>query len=136
MLELKQNTHYKLGDWWLAVFSLFMRIFANAWWQRWRARFYVVSIFTGTIYCPVAKEPSEQVIRHESRHLDQAQRDGKILFALRYVLSRWWRLYYEVDAYRHDGRSKEDTIKILSSGAYILPGMDVRKEVNELWLNR
>jgi hypothetical protein len=47
--------------------------------------------FWHTIYLMPGYEDNEQLIRHEVAHLDQIERDGRVLFTIKYL---WWTLRY------------------------------------------
>lgn len=58
--------------------------------------------FWGTVYVLPGFECNERLLRHERCHLEQIEREGRILFALKYS---WWTLRhgywnnpYEVEA--------------------------------------
>jgi len=54
-----------------------------------------------------------KTLAHEGIHLEQQRRDGRLLFALRYLFSRKWRARYEADAYT------------MSNAFYIWSGIDI-----------
>lgn len=58
--------------------------------------------FWGAIYVLPGHEQNERLLRHERCHLDQIERDGRILFSIKYLywLCRYgyWMNPYEVEA--------------------------------------
>lgn len=60
--------------------------------------------FWRTIYVMRGCENDERLIRHEMRHIEQIERDGRLLFSIKYLwwLARYgyWMNPYEVDARR------------------------------------
>lgn len=58
--------------------------------------------FWSTIYVLPGFEHDERLLRHEREHLRQIERDGRLLFALRYswwtLRHGYWRNPYEVEA--------------------------------------
>jgi hypothetical protein len=72
-----------------------------AWYMR-RCGFLGWTSFWGAIYVLPGSERDDRLLRHEREHLRQIERDGRLLFALRYS---WWTLRhgywnnpYEVEA--------------------------------------
>lgn len=58
--------------------------------------------FWRTIYVLPGYERDQRLLRHERKHLEQIERDGRLLFSIKYL---WWTLRhgywmnpYEVDA--------------------------------------
>ena len=47
--------------------------------------------FWHTIYVLPGHENNERLLRHERKHLEQIERDGRLLFAIKYS---WWTLRY------------------------------------------
>lgn len=58
--------------------------------------------FWNTIYLLPGSELDERLIRHEVAHLEQIERDGRLLFTLKYMwwLARYgyWNHPYEIEA--------------------------------------
>lgn len=58
--------------------------------------------FWNTIYVLPGHEQNQRLLRHERCHLKQIERDGRILFALKYswwtIRHGYWGNPYEVDA--------------------------------------
>lgn len=58
--------------------------------------------FWGAIYVLPGREADERLLRHERQHLEQIERDGRILFSVKYLwwLARYgyWNNTYEVEA--------------------------------------
>lgn len=63
--------------------------------------------FWSTIYIWPGYEGNERLLRHEARHLEQIERDGRLLFAVRYL---WWviRYGYRSNPYEVDARRAEN----------------------------
>lgn len=122
MLELKKHGEYKILDLWIRIFLFGGRLFSKSWHNKIVKNYHTLSVVTNTLYSPIHLEPSDQLLEHELKHVEQKERDGLFLFALRYICSRNWRLRYEVEAYRHDGREFEQIVDLLSSGAYLFYG--------------
>jgi hypothetical protein len=62
--------------------------------------------FWRTIYLRPGFENNTALIRHEQTHLDQIERDGRVLFSIQYV---WWlaRYGYWDNPYEVEARSRE-----------------------------
>jgi hypothetical protein len=62
--------------------------------------------FWGVIYMAPGYELHQGLIRHERKHLEQMQRDGKVLYALKYT---WWMLRYgyKMNPYEIEARAAE-----------------------------
>ena len=62
--------------------------------------------FWRTIYVLPGNEHNERLLRHERKHLEQIERDGRILFALKYS---WWTLRhgYFMNPYEVEARAAE-----------------------------
>jgi len=60
--------------------------------------------FWNTIYVLPGHEHNERLLRHERKHLEQIERDGRLVFSIRYLwwLCRYgyWNNPYEVEARR------------------------------------
>ena len=58
--------------------------------------------FWSTIYVLPGFERDQRLLRHERKHLEQIERDGRILFALKYswwtIRHGYWNNPYEVEA--------------------------------------
>ena len=61
-----------------------------AWLMR-RAGFLGWTSFWRTVYVLPGYEHDERLLRHERRHLEQIEEDGRIMFALVYL---WWLILY------------------------------------------
>lgn len=63
--------------------------------------------FWSTIYIWPGHEGDERLLRHEARHLEQIERDGRMLFTVRYL---WWliRYGYRANPYEVDARRAEN----------------------------
>ena len=62
--------------------------------------------FWRTIYVLPGNEHNERLLRHERCHLEQIERDGPVLFSLRYS---WWTLRhgYFMNPYEIEARAAE-----------------------------
>jgi hypothetical protein len=62
--------------------------------------------FWNTIYLMPGSEGDARLIRHEVVHLEQIERDGRVMFALKYL---WWlvRYGYQVNPYEVEARAAE-----------------------------
>ena len=65
--------------------------------------------FWCVIYVLPGHERNEPLLRHERKHLEQIERDGRLLFAIKYS---WWTLRhgyhmnpYEVEAHAAESKS-------------------------------
>lgn len=65
--------------------------------------------FWNTVYVMPGFERDQRLLRHERKHLEQIERDGRLLFALKYL---WWTLrhgyymnHYEVEAREAESKS-------------------------------
>ena len=47
--------------------------------------------FLGCIYVPPGHEQDQHLLRHERKHLEQIERDGRVLFSIKYL---WWLCWY------------------------------------------
>ena len=58
--------------------------------------------FWGAIYVLPGHENNQRLLRHERKHLEQIERDGRVLFSIKYLwwLARhgYWKNPYEVEA--------------------------------------
>lgn len=58
--------------------------------------------FWNAIYVLPGHDSDERLLRHERKHLEQIERDGRILFALKYswwtIRHGYWNNPYEVEA--------------------------------------
>jgi hypothetical protein len=62
--------------------------------------------FWNVIYMAPGFELCQPLIKHESKHLEQMQRDGKVLYAIKYA---WWMLRYgyKMNPYEVEARAAE-----------------------------
>lgn len=62
--------------------------------------------FWGVIYMLPGYESNQRLLRHERKHLEQIERDGRILFALKYS---WWTIThgYYMNPYEVESRAAE-----------------------------
>lgn len=62
--------------------------------------------FWRTIYVLPGFENDERLLRHERKHLEQIERDGRLLFAIKYS---WWTLRhgYYMNPYEVEARAAE-----------------------------
>ena len=62
--------------------------------------------FWGVIYMAPGFETHQGLIRHERKHLEQMERDGKVLYAIKYT---WWMLRYgyRMNPYEVEARAAE-----------------------------
>lgn len=62
--------------------------------------------FLSTIYVLPGFEQDQRLLRHERKHLEQIERDGRLLFALKYS---WWTLRhgYYMNPYEVEARAAE-----------------------------
>ena len=76
-----------------------------AWYMR-ACKFDGWASFWNAIYVLPGHERDERLLRHESKHLEQIERDGRLLFALKYS---WWTLRhgYWKNPYEVQARSAE-----------------------------
>jgi hypothetical protein len=69
-----------------------------------RAGFLGWTSFWRTIYVLPGHERDERLLRHELKHLEQIERDGRLVFSIKYLwwLCRYgyWNNPYEVEARR------------------------------------
>lgn len=80
-----------------------------AWLMR-RSGFLGWTSFWCTVYVLPGYENDQSLLRHEAKHLEQIERDGRLVFSLKYI---WW-LYqygyknnpYEVEAREFANREK------------------------------
>lgn len=79
-----------------------------AWLMR-RAGFLGWTSFWNVIYVLPGHEHNERLLRHERCHLEQIERDGRLLFAIKYSwwLARYgyWNNHYEVEARAAESKS-------------------------------
>ena len=79
------------------LIRLYMRLFGfKGWASFWR-----------TIYVLPGWENVQWLIRHEAKHLEQIERDGRMLFTVRYL---WWlaRYGYWSNPYEVEARATEN----------------------------
>lgn len=76
-----------------------------AWYMK-RCGFSGWTSFWNTIYVLPGHEHDQQLLSHERKHLEQIERDGRLLFALKYS---WWTLQhgYWMNPYEVEARSAE-----------------------------
>ena len=62
--------------------------------------------FWNVIYMAPGYELHEALIRHERKHLEQMQRDGKLVYLIKYT---WWllRYGYKMNPYEVEARAAE-----------------------------
>ena len=62
--------------------------------------------FWRTIYVLPGHEHDDRLLRHERKHLEQIERDGRLRFALKYA---WWTLRhgYKINHYEVEARAAE-----------------------------
>ena len=62
--------------------------------------------FWRTIYVLPGHEHNQRLLRHERKHLEQIERDGRLLFAIKYS---WWTLRhgYRMNPYEVEARAAE-----------------------------
>jgi len=81
-----------------------------AWYMR-ACGFYGWASFWRTVYVLPGWENVDWLIRHEAKHLEQIERDGRVLFAVRYLwwLARhgYWNNPYEIEARAAEHAQKE-----------------------------
>lgn len=117
-LEIRQHGRWKFRDWfWLAPFVLVASLLP-AWRRKYWTQYVTVSLLTNTVYTPDGSI-SIDTLAHEERHVSQAERDGLARFGLRY-LRQHWRIWYEAEAFYIQGRSAQDTVRLLRSMYFIL----------------
>ena len=68
--------------------------------------FYGWTSFWGVIYIKQGHTASEQLIRHEMKHIEQINRDGRLLFSVKYL---YWlvRYGYKNNPYEIEARAAE-----------------------------
>lgn len=68
--------------------------------------FYGWTSFWRTVYVLPGHENNERLLRHERCHLEQIERDGRILFSIKYL---WWlaRYGYWLNPYEIEAREAE-----------------------------
>ena len=76
-----------------------------AWYMR-RCGFRGWASFWRTIYVLTGHEHDERLLRHERCHLEQIERDGRIMFAFKYS---WWTIHhgYHMNPYEVEARAAE-----------------------------
>ncbi len=76
-----------------------------AWYMK-RCGFLGWASFWSTIYVMPGHEHDQRLLRHECKHLEQIERDGSLLFALKYS---WWILRhgYYMNPYEVEARAAE-----------------------------
>lgn len=76
-----------------------------AWYMR-RCGFRGWASFWYTIYVLPGHEHDQRLLRHERKHLEQVERDGRLVFALKYS---WWaiRYGYWMNPYEIEARAAE-----------------------------
>lgn len=64
--------------------------------------------FWGVIYVLPGCESNQRLLRHERKHLEQIERDGRVLFSIKYL---WWlcRYGYWNNPYEVEARKAEAT---------------------------
>ena len=71
-------------------------------WYMQRCGFRGWSSFWGAIYVLPGSECDERLLRHERKHLEQIESDGRLLFALKYswwtIRYGYWMNHYEIEA--------------------------------------
>ena len=79
-----------------------------AWLMR-RAGFLGWTSFWATIYVLPGFERNERLLRHERKHLEQIERDGRLLFSIKYswwlIRYGYWNNPYEVEARAAESKS-------------------------------
>lgn len=72
-----------------------------AWYMR-SCKFAGWASFWNTIYVLPGHEQNQRLLRHERKHLEQIERDGRLLFAIKYswltIRHGYWNNPYEVEA--------------------------------------
>lgn len=63
--------------------------------------------FWNTIYMLPGYENHERLLRHEFKHIEQIKRDGRLVFAVKYL---WWswRVGYRNNPYEVEARAAEN----------------------------
>lgn len=63
--------------------------------------------FWNTIYVLPGHEHDQRLLRHERKHLEQIERDGRLAFTVKYL---WWLLLYGYldNPYERAARAAED----------------------------
>lgn len=112
-IDVRPHGRWKLLDWpLLGVWVLLASV-----WPPFRRRYWssiaTVSVWTRTIYTPRGRELSDSTLAHELHHIEQARRDGRLRWSLRYTLSARWRVWYEAEAYYVGGTSQTRTVTML-----------------------
>lgn len=76
-----------------------------AWYMK-RCGFAGWASFWRTIYVLPGHEHDERLLRHERKHLEQIERDGRLLFSLKYL---YWlcRHGYHMNPYEVEARAAE-----------------------------
>lgn len=76
-----------------------------AWIMR-RVGFLGWTSFWGAVYVLPGHENNERLLRHERKHLEQVERDGRVLFSIKYL---WWlaRCGYWLNPYEIQARAAE-----------------------------
>ena len=74
------------------LIAAYMRAFGFAGWTS----------FWNTVYVLPGYEHDQRLLRHERKHLEQIERDGRVLFSIKYLYWPCWYGYkncpYEVEA--------------------------------------
>ena len=76
-----------------------------AWYMR-RCGFRGWASFWDTVYVLPGFEHDQRLLRHERKHLEQIERNGRLLFAIKYS---WWTLRYGyyMNPYEVEARAAE-----------------------------
>lgn len=76
-----------------------------AWYMR-ACGFYGWASFWSTIYVLPGRERDERLLRHERCHLEQIERDGRLVFSIKYL---YWlcRYGYKIFPYEVEARAAE-----------------------------
>ena len=76
-----------------------------AWYMR-ACKFDGWASFWRTVYVMPGHEHDQRLLRHERKHLEQIERDGRLLFAIKYS---WWMLRhgYYMNPYEVEARAAE-----------------------------
>jgi len=133
-IEVRRRDSYKPADLWIPAFIWFVGLFRPRWKAQVLERYATFSVFTNTVYANYT--PSEALLVHEAVHGYQYATDG-VRMPIRYVLRPLWRIRYEVEAYRADGRYSPAEVAAKLKGAYLLgpfwPLERVEAQVLEEW---
>lgn len=74
------------------------------------AQWWIVTLLAVAIYVLPVRESAHRLLRHERKHLEQIERDGRLLFSIKYL---WWlcRYGYWLNPYEIEARAAESNLQ-------------------------